>query len=244
MDDQHPGQRDVEPNTDQYLEVLSRRGALGVGAFNGSASPVGSRRQSSSETRMTLTRTTQAARKAITALGLAAGLFLAATSAAYADGLTTMHGAACKPEEHDPNVTYAATTGLWNHGSEPINVSCPLTSAWGGGISDIPQQMVSAQVHYLTDVPGSALVAKMHRLNTSGGILETKTATAIDWSAMEKIVTFGSFKEDLSEWNHEYFIEIVLPANSALLNVNFQTKAHTCGQADWYVGSPCLGHLR
>jgi hypothetical protein len=148
---------------------------------------------------------------------------------AYADGLTTMHGAACKPAAHDPNVTYGGA--LFNNGSASITVVCPLTSAWGGG-TDLPAQMLTAQVHFLSNSPGSAISCTMFRQNTSGGVLQqTKPTTAIDWgTSTEKIVTFGSrqnpqFAWDVSEWNHEYVITCVLPGNSSLLNVNFWTIA-------------------
>ena len=138
--------------------------------FNRSTNALRGRyRQSATETRMTLTRTMQAAKKAITALSLAAGLFLVATSAAFADGLTTMHGFACNPAASDPNVIYGGA--LWNRGSAPITVVCPLTSAWGGG-TDRPAQILSAQVHFLSSSRGSAISCTMFRQNTSGFVLE------------------------------------------------------------------------
>src|SRR5262249_29576074 len=153
-----------------------------------------------------------------------------------------MHGFACKSVDNDPNVAYEGA--LKNRGSLPVKVACPLTTAWGGGF-DWAAQLVYVEVHFLSTSPGSAFSCTMYRQNTGGFVLEKKTQVGFDWiySNTEKIVTFGSpynmdpnvhyvgpplnpaFSRDVNNWSHEYVIECLLPGNSSLLNVNFQTIA-------------------
>jgi hypothetical protein len=174
----------------------------------------------------------------VTALWIA-GLSVAATFAAalivrpaQADGFVTMHGTACKPTTLNASVMRGSE--LWNGGSKPVDILCPLYNHWGGG-NDLPTGIsrLPPVMYFGSNAPNSAIHCTLTRQDLDGNILggdpETTDPTQATGTGWKRTLTFPDSSPALSKVfssvAHNYYILCSLPAGSALYTIRYQTKA-------------------
>jgi hypothetical protein len=156
------------------------------------------------------------------------GLIIGFTAeTAYADGLVTMHGAACKSTGWElffdnPNVTYGEG-GLFVHELRREEVYCPLTNHWGGGM-DWPFALGETTVYLVTEAPASDIDCTMFKLSLFGSRLEVRSGTAIGNTANKRVIV-PAFTTERSTTKHNYVLQCKLPPNTVLTNLQYTTTA-------------------
>lgn len=173
----------------------------------------------------------ETSKRRLTGMALVGIRVIAVLSAApaYADGLVTMHGSACKPNREPHDNYFSGTEGLRNMAGQAIGIVCPLTNHWGGGtdrpcgIGTRPNLGGPISMYFGSYSPISCT---LNRQNVWGGI-EEQTTVKVDHTDWWKVLTFPAIGagDRVNDHDNQYVIHCSLPVSSFLYSVQYRTHA-------------------